>query len=233
MRRRNIRWILIFIVGTFIFYVAYETELRYVINDYQISYIEKQLVKNFDKHSRVLQELTELTKDLKEFELSFSEEKELFLNIESVDYENDKDLIYISIEGDSIAFYEISLQPKDVEQLISESVLFDTLEVPDWSIYYSGEFDSQIASILLMSRGIDQNSLGRITNKLKEANCVGISRTKSSIKIRFKGHRFESFNYVFITNPNESGNLNKLTGNFYWEHFKWCCIDFWTNWGWI
>jgi hypothetical protein len=127
----------------------------------------------------------------------------------------------------------MKLQPKDVEQVISKSVLFDTLAVPDWTVDYSGSKDSQIALILLNNRGIDQTTLDLIVKKLNEANCIGISKTNDGIKIRFKGHRFDNFNYVFLANASERTDLNKLTDNFFWEHFESGIYCEWTNWGWI
>ena len=107
-------------------------------------------------------------------------------------------------------------------------------EIPKWRIGYKGKTKSEIASLMLSSRGINDKDLIEIINKLRSVNSIGITRNEQWIKIRHKGFNWDSFNYVYpLTSDGPEPGWNYLTNNFYWEHYEFELYCGWTDWGWF
>jgi len=233
MRRRSVKWILILALGLIAIYTAYELHFKYVINDYQVSLIEKRMVKNYKKHSQELTELVTMAQPLQNFELIIAPDGQMDMTLDNTGAGNHHEAFTILIEGDSTILSDIPLQWKDVERLISDSTLFDTLKVPHWMINYKGSINSAFALTLLSNWGIDKAKLNLIREKLQKTHCLGLAKRDDEIQIRYKGHAFESFNYVYVEDPIDHSDINKLSGHFYWQHNVSDLFCGWTNWGWI
>ncbi|MEO1049684.1 MAG: hypothetical protein AAFX87_03640 [Bacteroidota bacterium] len=221
MRKRIIKWILIFSFSLTALFVVYELFLKGAINDYQISLIEKRLVKNFERHADEMLELTTFVKQFKSFEMIVPSNDIFYLTIENSDPQSSDELIWINIQDNSISlagYYD--LKPADIEQMITNSTIFDSLDVCNWKIHYSGKTNTSMVKMLLNNQGIGKDDYDYILNMLESANCVGVRKTEDKIIIRFLGHDFDSFNYVFPLNAKEITDLHHLTGNFYWEHHE-------------
>lgn len=233
MRKKTLKWILILTLSITALYIAYELELKFVINEYQISRIEDKLQDNFFDHSEELTELSKYLQKFGDFDLMIRPSNELHLTISDT-AQQPGDQAYFLITNDTVRFLDLSFEPNNMDQVILKSTLFDTVEVVKWRIEYQGMAKSEIASTMLNSRGIHDNDLIDIISKLKSVNSIGISKNEQWVKIIYKGFNWDSFNYIYPLNVSEpEPEWNYLTDNFYWEHYEFELYCEWTNWGWL
>lgn len=232
MRKRTLKKIFILTIGTAALYLAYELQLKFVINEYQISRIEDRLQRNFFEHSEELAELSNYVLQFKDFNLAIRPSNELQISITDTTSRKE-DERYFLVENDSVRFLGLTFEPGNLEQVISKSILFDTLEIPKWRIEYRGEAKSEIASLMLSSRGIHDKDVVAIINKLELVNSIGITRNEQWVKIRYRGFNWDSFNYVYpLFDCEPASEWNYLANNFYWEHYEFGLYCGWTDWGW-
>ncbi|MCR9248901.1 MAG: hypothetical protein NXI20_00700 [bacterium] len=218
-----------------VIYVSYEVYLKYVINDFQIAQIEKELVKNYEKHPEKFDQLVALLANVENFEVeSYYYQNEINLFINHVDYYNYEELYQVRIEGDSAWVNGTALFENEVGQLVSESILFDRYKVSDWTIDYRGSLDSKMSKMLLQNRRISQQKLRLILELLKQTNCLAISKYNDSVEIRYRGHKLDCFKYIYQPSSENMDNLTKIAKNLYWQHYEASFYCNWTNnWGWI
>ena len=233
MRKRAVRWIIISAVVVSAFLVVHEVYLKFVINDFQIALIEKRIVANYEEHGKELAELASLVEPLPNFELAIATDKSLELTISALTVDTFGVGVPVFIQDDSIFFANQTIEIEDLAQLVNQSIVFDTVQIPRWQVDYRGKTDSPIARVLLKNRGIDSSKLNRLLELLETVDCSGITRYDYGVQILYKGHKLDNFSYYFTSRPSPNSEKNQLADNMYWSHFQSAISCSLTSWGWF
>ena len=232
MQKKTSNWILISALTAVVLLGVHEVYLKFVINDLQIALIEKRVVANYEEHSEELAELAALVEPLPNFELTIGPDEDLELTISTPTVDTFGVGIPIFIQDDSIHFFSQTMEIEDLAQLINQSILFDTTQIPQWQVDYRGTRGSPIAQLLLENRGVDTPKLNRLLKLLKSVDCSGITRYNHGVQILYRGHKLDNFSYYFTSTAfNESEN--QLAENVYWSHFQSAISCGLTDWGWF
>ena len=233
MRKRAVRWIIISAVAASALFVVHEVYLKFVINDLQIALIEKRIVANYEDHAEELAELASLVELLPNFELAIGTDKSLELTISAPTVDTFGVGVPVFIQDDSIHFANQTIDIEDLAQLVNQSIVFDTVQVPRWQVDYRGKTDSPIARVLLKNRGVDSSKLSRLLELLETVDCSGITRYDYGVQILYKGHKLDNFSYYFTSRPSPNSEKNQLAEYTYWSHSQAGISCALTHWGWF
>ena len=226
-----IKWTGLTIVFGLILWIAYDFHFKFVINDYQARQIEKRLQDNFHDNRDRFNDLLTFSKQLSRLEsVEFGENRQVSFQV------YDTLLDRTTLENNFITIGDNStVEVSDIDFIDSNSIKVksgdETFLFNNWIVDYEGELDSPIVKKILAYNNISIDQLKQLNQKLGNINCNGFHKTDSLITIRFVGHWGESFNYLFpLTKKPNNEYWNKLTANYYWEHYQNGLFCGWTDW---
>lgn len=230
-KKNIIKWIGLTTVFSLLLWFAYDFHFKYVINQYQARQIEKRLQDNFYNNQDSFDDMLTFSKQLSRLEnVEFREKGEISFKVyDTLINRTTFNSNFISIGNNST--FDVS----DIEFLDSNAIeVFSegrTLKVDNWGVDFEGKINDSIVKKLLAYNNISVNQLKQLKQKLGKIDCIGYDKNDSLLTIRYLGHWGESFNYLIpLTNKFDAQNLNKLAGNYYWEHYQNELFCEWTDW---
>jgi hypothetical protein len=107
-----------------------------------------------------------------------------------------------------------------------------TLSTSDWYLSFEGDINNPWLNTMLSLNDLRKDWVNDLIINLKDLNCIGVDKNEDEIRIRYRGHYGESFDYVVLLNDkNDSIKLNHLSNEYYWQHREWELFCGWTDWG--
>lgn len=232
MQIKNIlKWLVTFTVIGLIVWFFYDFHFKYVINEYQAKKIEKRLQDNFYNNQNSFKEILTFSKQFSKLEnLEFKENGLVRFQVydNSLDRTNyDPNFIIIG-ENSIFEVLDINfLENNDFEVILEDTVL----SLENWIIDFEGKMSDPLIKKLLSYNEISLDQLQQLNKKLNQINCHGFDKNDNLITIRFIGHWGESFNYLIpLTDQTKRVVWNKLSDNYYWEHYRNPLFCDWTDW---
>lgn len=218
---KRIKWIFLSIVMVSLVIFSHDIYFKYVINDYQVQQIEKEIQENYDKHQNKFQELIRFSQELGNIELfEFAENKLVtFQILDSTFDASNFNSSYLNIgEGSSADCEDVNFLQGDSIEISSGNY---KLVSHNWRLEFQGKLDNLVAKKILAYKKANPADLRLLQQKLEEVNCSGFQKNDSLINFRFIGHRDENFQYNFPLKPilNKKG-WNKLDDQLYWSHYQ-------------
>lgn len=215
-------------------FISYEVYFKFVINDFQIKQIEKELQLNFQKNQEQFHEFVNYSKGIGRIEnLEFFGKKGVRFQISDSLLLSKKETWaesnFIQVGND------IEIVTKDIlfsdTNSITITTAYGVLSLGNWVIDFDGKITDSIVVKILSYNNIRLEELKGIQQKMEKVNCIAFDKNENLLTLRYKGHWGESFNYqIPLKDSVYLENWNKLSDNFYWEHYHEELFCGWTDW---
>jgi hypothetical protein len=200
----------------------YEFYFKFEVIAYQDKQKENDLIKNYQAKQKEFKDFINYTNSITRFEsVLFGPDNSITFQIYDtvIDRAKNFESTFLTVGRNSTDDIH------DIEFLDGNRILISSDSnkqiIKDWIIHYEGKTDVEIVSKLLQYNRLSAEQIKDLRDKLEKLNCVGFSKNDKLISIMKTGSLINCFNYLFpLDSSINRKNLNELSDNFYWEHYK-------------